>query len=199
MNPSLDKFYSRVRYEVLTSATTSTVFWGAVACSLKKLKAVVWLLSGTHDHCLSVWQLRVSWCGAPSLTRGFVCNLLVLLLLGLAKAATLGSKSRRTFVGLILLSHLWLPQRRGPGPRIYLPQEHGGPVIPTVTGLPFVAFLRLAGLPAVELPVSTRVLYNLVNNVLYIHQLLGCSNAKAFSWIPWPRWLRLPLYKGSID
>jgi hypothetical protein len=33
---------------------------------------------------------------APSLTRGWVCNLFVHLLLGLASAATVGSKSRRT-------------------------------------------------------------------------------------------------------
>jgi hypothetical protein len=79
-----------------------------------------------------VWQLRVSWCGAPSLTRGCVCNLLVQLLLVLAKAVTLGSKSRRTH-DPILLSHLRLPQPRGPGPRIYIPQEQGGPVLSTGT------------------------------------------------------------------
>jgi hypothetical protein len=44
---------------------------------------------------------------APSLTRGWVCNLLVQLLLGLARAVTLGSKFRRTH-GHILLSHLRL-------------------------------------------------------------------------------------------
>jgi hypothetical protein len=45
---------------------------------------------------ISLWRLQVSWCGAPSLTRGRVCNLLVQLLLDLARAVTLGSKSRRT-------------------------------------------------------------------------------------------------------
>jgi hypothetical protein len=34
--------------------------------------------------------LRVSWCGTPSLTRGWVCNLLEQLLLGLARAVTPG-------------------------------------------------------------------------------------------------------------
>jgi hypothetical protein len=38
------------------------------------------------------------------MTRGRVCNLLVKLLLGLASAATLGSKSRRT-LDRIVLSH----------------------------------------------------------------------------------------------
>jgi hypothetical protein len=75
---------------------------------------------------------------APSLTRGWVCNLLIQLLLGLARAVTLGSKSRRTH-DHILLSHLRLPQPGGPGHCIYIPQEQGGPVIPPGTGFPFVA------------------------------------------------------------
>jgi hypothetical protein len=59
------------------------------------------LVSGSHlepttRFLFSVWQLRVSCWGAPSLTRGWVCNLLVHLFLGLARAVTLGSKSHRT-------------------------------------------------------------------------------------------------------
>jgi hypothetical protein len=90
--------------------------------------------SGTRDQFfflleISFRQLRVCYFVAPSLTRGRVCNLLVQLFLGLARAVTLGSKSRRTH-GLILLSHLGLPQLGGPGSHIYIPQEQGGPVIP---------------------------------------------------------------------
>jgi hypothetical protein len=69
----------------------------------------------------------------------------VQLLLGLVRAVTLMSKSRRTH-GHILLSHLRLLQPGGPGPRIYIPQEQGGPVIPPDTGFPFCHLLRLAGL-----------------------------------------------------
>jgi hypothetical protein len=76
--------------------------------------------------------------GAPSLTRGMVCNLLVQLLLRLARAVTLGSKSHRTH-DHILLSHLRLPQPGRPGPCIYIPQEQGGPAIPLGTGFAFVA------------------------------------------------------------
>jgi hypothetical protein len=57
----------------------------------------------------------------------------------LARAVTLGSKSRRTH-GHILLSHLRLPQPGGRGSRIYIPQEQGG------TGFPFLRLLRLAGI-----------------------------------------------------
>jgi hypothetical protein len=39
-----------------------------------------------------------------------------------------------------------LHQPGGPGPRIYIPQEEGGPVIPPGTGFPFRRLLRLAGL-----------------------------------------------------
>jgi hypothetical protein len=71
---------------------------------------------------ISFRQLRVCCFVAPSLTRGRVCNLLVQLLLGLARAVTLGSKSHRTH-DHILLSHLRLPQPGGPGPHIYIPQD----------------------------------------------------------------------------
>jgi hypothetical protein len=104
--------------------------------------------SGTRDQFfffleISFRQLRLCYFVAPSLTRGRACNLLVQLLLGLTRAVTLGSKSRRTH-GHILLSHLRLPQPGGPGFRIYIPQEQGGPVIPPGTGFPFCRLLRLA-------------------------------------------------------
>jgi hypothetical protein len=53
--------------------------------------------SGAHDQIsfiLTIAGFLIM--GAPSLTRGWVCNLLIQLLLGLARALTLGSKSRRT-------------------------------------------------------------------------------------------------------
>jgi hypothetical protein len=53
---------------------------------------------------ISFRHLRVSYFIAPSLTRGRVCNLLVQLLLGLARAVTHESKSHRTH-DHILLSH----------------------------------------------------------------------------------------------
>jgi hypothetical protein len=39
-----------------------------------------------------------------------------------------------------------LPQPGGSGPRIYIPQEQGGPVIPLGTGFPIRRLLQLAGL-----------------------------------------------------
>jgi hypothetical protein len=99
--------------------------------------------SGTRDQFfflleISFRQLRLCYFVAPSLTRGWACNLLVRLLLGLARAVTLGSKSRRTH-GHILPSHLRLRQHGGPGSRIYIPQEQGGPVIPPGTEFPFLS------------------------------------------------------------
>jgi hypothetical protein len=90
--------------------------------------------SGTREQFfflleISFRQLRLCYFVAPSLTRGRVCKLPVQLLLGLARAVTLGSKSRRTD-GHILLSHLRLPQPGRSGSRIYILQEQSGPVIP---------------------------------------------------------------------
>jgi hypothetical protein len=70
------------------------------------------LVSGTHLGPatnfslleISFRQLQFCYFVAPSLTRGRVSNVLIQLLLGLARAVTLGSKSRRTqaiFYGLI--------------------------------------------------------------------------------------------------
>jgi hypothetical protein len=65
-----------------------------------------------------VWQLRVCWFGAPSLTSGRVCSLQ--LLLALTSAVIFGSESRRTR-GHILLSQIResfitskLPEYRSP-------------------------------------------------------------------------------------
>jgi hypothetical protein len=70
-------------------------------------------------------------------------NLLVELMLGLANAVTVRFKSHGTD-DLILLSHFGLPQPGRLGPRIYIPQEQGGPVIPLGTGFPLIRLLRLA-------------------------------------------------------
>jgi hypothetical protein len=85
--------------------------------------------SGAYDQILIiVWQLRVWWCGAPSLTRGWVCRLQFLLTL--ANAVIFWSESRRTRRH-ILLSHIWdFPFRRllrlaGSRWRYSTPPPHG--------------------------------------------------------------------------
>jgi hypothetical protein len=97
------------------------------------------LMSGSHLEPLtrflfSVWWLRDSWCGAPSLTIGRVCNLLVQLLLGLARAESLLGRSPTELNDNILLLHLRLPQPGGPGPHIYIPQEQGVQFYPLALG-----------------------------------------------------------------
>jgi hypothetical protein len=60
--------------------------------------------SGAYDQIfIIVWQLRVCWFAAPSLTRGRVCRLQLLLVL--ASAVIFGSESDRTR-GHILLSRI---------------------------------------------------------------------------------------------
>jgi hypothetical protein len=105
--------------------------------------------SGTRDQfffLLEIFfrQLRVCYLKAPSLTRGLVYNLLLLLVL--ASAAPLGSESRGTQDHILLNQFLRLPQPGGPGPRIYIPQEQVGPDISPGTGFPIRRLLRLTGL-----------------------------------------------------
>jgi hypothetical protein len=105
--------------------------------------------SGTRDQFIFLLeiffrQLRVCYFVAPSLTRVRICNLLLLLVL--ASAVPLRSESRGTQDHILLSQFLRLPQPGGPGPRIYIPQEQGGPDIPLDTGFPFRRLLRLAGM-----------------------------------------------------
>jgi hypothetical protein len=105
--------------------------------------------SGTRDQFLILLeiffrQLQVSYFVVPSLTIGLVCNLL--LLLDLASAVPLESESCRTQDHILLSQFSRLPQPGRPGPRIYIPQERGGPDIPPGTGFPFRCLLRLAEL-----------------------------------------------------
>jgi hypothetical protein len=67
------------------------------------------------------------------------------ILLALASAVILMSQTRGTH-DHILLSDSRFPQTGGPGPRIYILQEQGGPVITPGTGFPFRRLRRLAGL-----------------------------------------------------
>jgi hypothetical protein len=65
--------------------------------------------SGAHDQ-ITLWQLRSCFRGAPSLTRGRVCLLYMLMVL--ASTVFLGFESHGT-PDHILLSHIWvLPFRR---------------------------------------------------------------------------------------
>jgi hypothetical protein len=66
-------------------------------------------------------QLRVCYFLAPSLTRGRVCNLL--LLQGLASAIPLGSESCGTRDHILLSQFMRLLQPGWPGPCVYIPQE----------------------------------------------------------------------------
>jgi hypothetical protein len=90
--------------------------------------------SGTSDQFfflleMSFRQLPLCYFVATSLTKGRVCNLLVQLILSLARAVTLRSKSRRT-QGHTLLSHLRLPKPGRPGSRIYIPRNRVAQLYP---------------------------------------------------------------------
>jgi hypothetical protein len=64
--------------------------------------------------------------------------------------STAQSISSQSPAGLVTIFHCLRfetpPQPGGPGSRIYIPQEQGGPVIPQGTLFPFHRLLRLAGL-----------------------------------------------------
>jgi hypothetical protein len=55
------------------------------------------------------------------------------------------ARSRGTHDHILLSQVRDFPQPGGPGPRIYILQERGGPVIPPGTAFPFRRLLQLAG------------------------------------------------------
>jgi hypothetical protein len=83
---------------------------------------------------------------ASSLTRGRVCN--SLLLLGLASTAPLEFESRETQDRILLSQFLRLPPTWMTSSPFYLyiPQEECGPVLRPANGFPSCSPLRLAGL-----------------------------------------------------
>jgi hypothetical protein len=124
--------------------------------------------SGTRDQfffLLEIFfrQLRFCYFVAPSLTRGRVCNLLVQLLLGLARAVTLKSKSRRTH-GYILLSHLRLSQGLK-YIKLSLQQTVGahGVVTKTETCLTFIEYIGIYFMKHIIIPKSGPVVITLQN------------------------------------
>jgi hypothetical protein len=96
-----------------------------------------------------------------------------------------GLESHRTH-DHILLSHLRLPQPGGPGPRIYIPQEQGSPVIPPGTVFSFRRLLRLAGLRwRYSIPPPHGAFYT-KSKLLYDRQSVGPSWCQAPTWDPRP-------------
>jgi hypothetical protein len=111
------------------------------------------LASSTH---LGPKQLRVCWCGAPSLTRGRICRLQ--LLLALASAVILGSESRWTHDHILLSQVRDSPNLEGQvtvfiSPRNWVPFSSPS----TTLRAPVEVFK----------PASTRTLWIRLNSKLY--------------------------------
>jgi hypothetical protein len=89
----------------------------------------------TNSFLLEIFlrQLWVCYFMAPSLMRGQLCNLL--LLLGFASTVPLGSDSHGIQDHILLSHFLRLPKPGVRGLRIYIPQGQGGTVIPRALGL----------------------------------------------------------------
>jgi hypothetical protein len=102
----------------------------------------VMLLSGTRDQFFPsfflYWQLQVSRCGEPSLTRGRVRILLVQLLLGLARAVTLGAQVPLNSRAYFTVS-FETPNLEGQVPVFISPRNRVAQLYPRAVGSLFVA------------------------------------------------------------
>jgi hypothetical protein len=99
------------------------------------------LVSSTHlgptTRFLLVRQLRVCWCGAPSLTRERVCRLQLLLVL--ASAVILGSESRRTRDHILLSQIRHSPNLEGQVPVFISPRNRVAQLYSQAPDFRFVA------------------------------------------------------------
>jgi hypothetical protein len=108
------------------SESESYVTTNGQLASMSWNKAPIW---GAYDQIfIIVWQLRVCWFGVPSLTRGRVCRLQ--LLLALASPVILGSESLGTCDHILLSQIRDFPFRRllwlaGSRWRYFTPPPHG--------------------------------------------------------------------------
>jgi hypothetical protein len=99
------------------------------------------------------WDSRPSVFSTEPLRSQSLCNILSDERIGLSFTITAGPRQRihsqvrvpRDSWPHFTVSDSRLPQLGGSGPRIYVPQEQDGPVIPPDTGFPFRCLLRLAG------------------------------------------------------
>jgi hypothetical protein len=95
--------------------------------------------SGAQDQIIIiVRQLRICWCGAPSLTRGRVCR--VQLLMILASVVILGSESRGTHDHILLSQVRDSPNLEGQVPVFIYPRNRVARLYPQALGSFFVAF-----------------------------------------------------------
>jgi hypothetical protein len=134
-------------------------------------------------------------------------NLLLQLLLGLARAVIIGSKSCSTHVHILLI---W------DSPNLEVPLEQGGPVIPPDTGFPICHLLGLAGnLPSRSLAmtislfqhsaVTSQYFYGSHIRIVGVGVLLAAdsqstssSGYQASLWDSWPAFILLFFFRLTI-
>jgi hypothetical protein len=128
-------------YDWMRSQSQSHVTTDDQSASLFWCQAPIWGLRPDLYYCQTVAGLLL-W-GAPS-------NEKTDLPFTIAAGPCQRSHSRFRVPGdswpYFTVSDLRLPEPGGPGPRIYIPQEQGGPVITPCTVFHFRRLLRLAGL-----------------------------------------------------
>jgi hypothetical protein len=114
------------------------------------------------------------------------------LLLGLASAIILTSESHEIHDHTFYCLRFETPQSLGPGPRICIPQVHGGPVLPQALGSLFVAFYRVG----VRVTLRLTVIFVSESHGARDHILL--SQIRDFCFRPSPTTHRSTLYSLGL-
>jgi hypothetical protein len=127
--------------------------------------------SGAQDQIFIIArQLRICWCRASSMTRGWVCRLQ--LLLGLASAVILGSKSRGTRDHILLSQIRDSPKLEGQVPVFVSPINMVAQLYPQALGSLFVASYDSQGYGGgIRTCLHTGIFQHRNASVVYTHQL----------------------------
>jgi hypothetical protein len=135
-------WYSTRLWFTVSIVKVIVILWSTVSrpvcCGVKPSSGV------QNQIFIALRRLRVYWCGVPSLTRGLVCRLQ--LLLSLVSKVILKVRVLRDSWPYFTISDSRLPQPGRPGHRIYIPHDQGDLVIPPDTGFPFRHLLRFVRL-----------------------------------------------------
>jgi hypothetical protein len=125
---------SRLPHFLSQNQTKSYVTTDGQSANLSWYQAPIW---GLRPDFYTVTQLRVCWCGAPSLTRERVCRLQLLLVL--ASAVILGSESRGTRDHILLSQIRDFPNLEGQVPVFISPRNRVAQLYPQALCSLFVA------------------------------------------------------------
>jgi hypothetical protein len=152
--------------ELIQNQSRIYVKTDGLSVSLSWCQAPIWCPRPYSYYCQTVAGLLM-WCTLSDEGTGLSFTIAA----GLRQRSHCRVRVPRDSWPYFTVSDSRLLQPGGPGPRIYIPQKQGGPVIPPGTGFPFRRFLRLTVLRWRYSTPPPRGALNSLNSLLQLSSL----------------------------